>query len=36
MEYLLNRYEIVTQHIKECTITKTFGITKFGYVMKKL
>ena len=36
MEYLLNRYEIVTQHTKYCTLTNTFGLTEFGSVMNKL
>jgi hypothetical protein len=36
MEYLLNRYETVTQHTKDCNITNTIGLTEFGSVMKKL
>jgi hypothetical protein len=36
MEYLLNRYETITQHTKDCTLTNTFGLTEFGSVMKKL
>jgi hypothetical protein len=36
MEYLLNGYETVTQNTTYCTLTNTFGLTEFGYVMKKL
>jgi hypothetical protein len=35
-EYLLNGSENVTHNTKDCTLTNTFGLTKFGYVMKKL
>ena len=33
---LLNGYKNVTQNKKYCNITKKFGLTEFGYVMKKL
>jgi hypothetical protein len=36
MEYLLNRYETITKHTKDCNITNTIGLTEFGSVMKKL
>jgi hypothetical protein len=36
MEYLLNQYENVTKNTRECNLTNTFGLTEFGYVMKKL
>jgi hypothetical protein len=36
MEYLLNRSENVTHNTKDCTITNTFGLTKFGSVMNNL
>jgi hypothetical protein len=36
MEYFLNISKIVTQHIKDCDITNTFGLTEFGSVMNKL
>jgi hypothetical protein len=36
MEYLLYRYENGTQHTMDCTITITFGLTEFGYIMEKL
>ena len=35
-EYLLNQYENVTHNTKSYNITNTFGLTLFGYVMKKL
>jgi hypothetical protein len=36
MEYLLYGYENGTQKTKDCTITNTFCLTEFGYVMKNL
>jgi hypothetical protein len=36
MEYLLNRSETIKNNTIDCNITKTFGLTKFGSVMKKL
>jgi hypothetical protein len=36
MEYFLNRYEIVTKHTTECTLTKTFGLIEFGSIISKL
>jgi hypothetical protein len=36
MEYFLYRSENGTQHTKDDTITNTFFLTEFGYVMKKL
>jgi hypothetical protein len=33
---LLNRYEIVTKHTKECNLTNIFFLTEFRSVMKKL
>jgi hypothetical protein len=36
MEYFLYGYENGTKHTTDYTLTNTFGITKFGYVMKKL
>jgi hypothetical protein len=36
MEYLLYGYENGTQNTTDCTLTNTFGLTKFGSVMKKL
>jgi hypothetical protein len=36
MEYLLYGSENCTKNIIDCTITNTFGLTKFGSVMKKL
>jgi hypothetical protein len=35
-KYLMNRYETVTEHTKDCNITNTIGLTEFGSVMKKL
>jgi hypothetical protein len=35
-EYLLNRYETVTQHNTDFNLAKTFFLTKFGFVMNKL
>ena len=35
-KYFLNRYENVTNNTKDCTLTNTFGLTKFGSIMKKL
>jgi hypothetical protein len=36
MEYLLNRSKTITENTKDCNITNTIGLTKFGSVMKKL
>jgi hypothetical protein len=36
MKYLLYGSENGTQNTKDCTLTNTFGLTKFGSVMKKL
>jgi hypothetical protein len=36
MEYLLYGYENGTQNTTDCTLTNTFGLTKFGSVMKNL
>jgi hypothetical protein len=33
MEYLLYRSENCKQNTKDCTLTNTFGLTEFGYVM---
>jgi hypothetical protein len=35
-EYLLYGSENCTQNTTDCTLTNTFGLTEFGYVMKKL
>jgi hypothetical protein len=35
-KYLLYGYENGTQNTTDCTLTNTFCLTKFGYVMKKL
>jgi hypothetical protein len=35
-EYLLNGSENVTKNTKYCTLTNTFCLTEFGYVMKQL
>jgi hypothetical protein len=29
-------HENCTQNTRDCTLTNTFGITEFGYVMKRL
>jgi hypothetical protein len=36
MEYLLNQSENVTEHTRDCTITKKSSLTKFGYFINKL
>jgi hypothetical protein len=36
MEYLLNRYEIVTEYTIHYNLTNTIGLTEFGSVMKTL
>ena len=36
MEYFLYKYENGTKHTKNCTLTNTFGLTEFEFVMKKL
>jgi hypothetical protein len=36
MEYVLCGSENSTKNTTYCNLTNTFGITKFGYVMKKL
>jgi hypothetical protein len=36
MEYLLNRFENITQNTIDYNITNTIGLTEFGSVMKKL
>jgi hypothetical protein len=35
-EYLLYESENGTKNTTECTLTSTFGLTEFGYVMIKL
>jgi hypothetical protein len=35
-KYLLYGYENCTQNTTYCTLTNTFGLTEFGFVMKKL
>jgi hypothetical protein len=36
MKYLLYGFENGIKNTKDCTLTNTFGITEFGFVMKKL
>jgi hypothetical protein len=36
MEYLLNGFENDTKNTTDGTVTKTFGLTKFVYVMNNL
>ena len=36
MEYFLNQYETVALNTTNFTLTKTFCITEFGSIMKKL
>jgi hypothetical protein len=36
MEYLLYGYENGTNNNTDRTLTNTFGLTEFGYVMNKL
>jgi hypothetical protein len=36
MEYLIYGSENHTKHTKECTLSNSFGLTKFGSSMKKL
>jgi hypothetical protein len=36
MEYLLYGSRNGTKNTIDCTLTNTFGLTEFGYVMKNL